>query len=118
MLRPWISSFNEYQIFCDEKTIRKKDRYRILLQVLNNANIASEIISIQALPSYEVVLIQLTDFLLGMVSSCMNETVQPISVKDNLIKYLEQKLGISCLRPTYKSEQKFNIFKINLQGGW
>ena len=61
--------------------------------------------------------IQLTDFLLGMISSHFNETVKPDSVKAILIKYLEEKLGVD-LKPTSKSVTKVNIFKINLQGGW
>jgi hypothetical protein len=76
------------------------------------------VLAVQALPSKEVVLIQLADFLLGMASSRLNETVAPGSCKDLIIQNLEQGLKINRLGPTWKSERKFNIFKINLQGGW
>jgi hypothetical protein len=114
----WIFDFNEYRIFCDEKTNRVGDRLKTLRRTLDCSNISSKIISVQALPSKESVLIQLTDLLLGMASSRLNETVKPESIKEKLIVYLEQRLGVKLLGPTRKIEQKFNIFKINLQGGW
>lgn len=118
MLHHWLLSFNEYTIFCDEKTNRRTDRIKTLKQVLNNANLSSRITSVQALPSKEVGLLQLTDFLLGMASSRLNNTVGANSCKDRLICYLEQRLDVRPLGPTCKSEQKYNIFKINLDGGW
>ena len=117
MIKHWLLDFNEYRIFCDEKTNRLGDRLETLRRTLDYANFTSKVISVQALPSGEVALIQLADFLLGMASSRMNEEVRPESFKSRLIEYLEAQLGRS-VGPTPKSEQKFNVFKINLQGGW
>ena len=118
MLKHWILDFNEYRIFCDEKTNRVADRLNVLRRTLNYSNYSSQVISVQALPSREVVLIQLADFLLGMASSRFNDRVEQASFKDHLIRYLELRLGIPRIAPTPKSEVKFNVFKINLQGGW
>jgi len=118
MLKPWILDFNEYRIFCDEKTNRVGDRLKTLGLCLDNANITSRILSVQAIKSKESLLLQLADVLLGMASSRMNNSTAQNSVKDRVITYLEQKLRIPRLYPTSKSEQKFNIFKINLDGGW
>jgi hypothetical protein len=118
MVKHWLDDFNEYRVFCDEKTNRAGDRLETLHRTLDCANLTSNVLSVQALPSHEVDLIQLADFLLGMASSRLNETVAPGSSKDLLIRRLEQALHLNRLGPTRKSEPKFNIFKINLQGGW
>ena len=47
----------------------------------------------------------------------MNTTLHEGSAKSELVQYLEQKLN-RTLGPTYRAEHKFNIFRINLQGGW
>ena len=123
MVKHWLDDFNDYRIFCDEKTNRSGDRLATLRRTLDCANLTSSVLAVQALPSKEVALIQLADFLLGMASSRLNESVAPGSSKDVIIQYLEHELkqqGFKAekLGPTWKSERKFNIFKINLQGGW
>lgn len=118
LLHHWILDFNEYSIFCDTKTNRDLTRLSELNKCLNNANISSKINQVQALPSRQVVLIQLCDFLLGMASSRLNDTLKDGGPKKQLLERLERQLGIEKLQPTYRSERKFNIFKIDLRGGW
>lgn len=118
MLVHWILDFNEYRIFCDEKTNRVGDRLKTLRRVLDYANISSNVTAVQALPSTYVALLQFTDFLLGMASSRLNDSVRDGSAKDKIIRHLEERLGRSSLRPTPKGNTRFNIFKINLSGGW
>ncbi len=118
MLKHWITDFNEYRIFCDYKTCKRRDSLHVLKKYLGDANLSSDIVQVQALPSKKVVLIQLADFLLGAASARMNETVQNGSAKDNLIRYMETRLGVKCIGATARSQQKFNVFKINLSGGW
>jgi hypothetical protein len=118
LIKHWITDFNEYHIFCDDKTNREPQRLEVLRRTLDYSNITSNVISVQALPSKEVDLIQLADLLVGMISSKMNETIGPDRIKTKLIKHLEDQLGDRKLGPTIRSESKFNIFKINLEGGW
>jgi hypothetical protein len=118
LIKHWLFDFNEYHIFCDEKTNRAGDRLKTLRRTLDRANITSKVVSVQALPSREVVLLQLTDFLLGMASSRMNQTAAAGSAKDRIIRHLEDGMGKGRLEPTRKFEPKFNIFRIDLQGGW
>ena len=119
MLHHWIFGFNEYHVFCDIKTNRLgNDRLRVLGNVLQNANLSASVKQVQALPSDEVDLLQLTDFLLGMVSSRLNQTIEKGSIKDKLIHKLEIGLGRDKLCPTVSGEKKFNIFRIELAGGW
>ncbi len=118
LLVHWILDFNEYRIFCDDKTNRIGNRLGILRYFLDCSNITSCVVSVQALPSTEVLLLQFTDFLLGMASSRMNNAISEDSTKNRIIRHLEDGLGINRLSPTSKGDRRFNIFKINLSGGW
>ena len=117
LLHHWILDYNEYRIFCDKKSNRKVDRLHILKNCLSCSNILSNISIVQMLHSHEVALIQICDLLLGITSSKLNEHLTPGSAKELLVEHVERKLnrGIS---PTSRTELKFNIFKIQLQGGW
>jgi hypothetical protein len=55
--------------------------------------------------------------LLGAASSQINETLKPGTAKAAVVQRIESALGRS-LGPTKKAEEKLNIFKIRLQGGW
>ena len=41
-----------------------------------------------------------------------------VVAKESVIAHLERHLNRTRLRPTHKSEEKFNIFRIRLEGGW
>ncbi|SMB89020.1 Protein of unknown function [Pasteurella testudinis DSM 23072] len=117
LLHHWILDFNEYRIFCDIKQNRDLKRLETLKRCLDNSNISANIAQIQSLPSSEVVLIQLCDLLLGMASARMNRTLRPDSAKEKLVLSLEGWLGRQ-IGMTHRDEKKFNVFRINLQGGW
>jgi hypothetical protein len=117
VLHHWIYDYNKYTIFCDLKVNRDLTRLNSLKRCLEHANINSNINNVQALPSKQVVLIQLSDLLLGIASSRLNQTLKEGSAKQALVQHLEGKFG-HLIRPTFQSEQKFNVFRIQLQGGW
>tara|TARA_R110002124_G_scaffold87355_2_gene224946 strand:+ start:303 stop:1001 length:699 start_codon:yes stop_codon:yes gene_type:complete len=117
VLHHWILDFNSYRIFCDLKSNREPARFTKLRQVLDNANLSADVQCVQALPSKQVTLIQLTDLFLGAASSRLNQTLREGSAKEALVLELEQRLG-RRLGPTWRSERKFNIFNIDLRGGW
>lgn len=117
MLNHWIHDFNSYSIFCDCKSIRKGDRLHVLKRCLSSANLSATVANIQAIQSNESVLTQLTDVLVGVASSKMNKTLKAIGAKSEVVSHLEQLLGRE-IRSTALSEKKFNVFKINLFGGW
>lgn len=119
LLKHWILDFNEYRVFCDLKTNRDRSRLRVLKRCLDYANKSATIADVQSLPSPEVALLQLCDVLLGAASSRMNETLREGSTKHALVKRLETRLDLrGTLGPTAAAEKKFNVFKINLKGGW
>ncbi len=117
LLHHWILDFNEYWIYCDTKTNRDPKRLPVLQRCLTRSNLSSVIRSIQSLPSREVVLIQISDLLLGAVSSRLNGTLQQGVAKMAVVQRLESALG-RRLAPTPKGEEKLNIFRIQLRGGW
>lgn len=117
VLHHWILDFNKYRIFCDLKSNREPARFPELRKVLDNANLSSDVQCVQALPSKQVTLIQLADLFLGAASSRLNQTLREGSAKEKLVMDLEQRLG-RPLAPTWRNEHKFNIFKIDLRGGW
>lgn len=117
VLHHWILDFNHYRVFCDVKTNRDLTRLHVLKDCLNNANITAKVLDIQALPSHQLVLIQLSDLLLGVASARLNNTLHDNSPKSQLVNHLEQKLN-RRIAATNRGENKFNVFRINLQGGW
>lgn len=118
VLHHWILDQNDYTVFCDLKRNRDRTRLSTLRRVLGNANRTSTIRDVQSLPSTEVVLLQLCDVLLGAASARMNERQDLGAAKESVIAHLERRLNRTRLGSTYKSEEKFNIFRIRLEGGW
>ena len=117
MLHHWILDFNEYVVFCDNKPNRDMTRLHVLQSCLRQANLSSTIENVQAVPSDESVLIQLADVLTGAASAKLNKSLHEGTAKNKLVRLLEARLGRE-LAHTWKSEQKFNVFMINPQGGW
>ena len=70
----------------------------------------------QGLPSNQSLGIQLADILTGLVTAKFNNKTKS-EAKLQLIQYVESHIG-NTIQATPKTEEKFNIFKINLQGGW
>src|SRR5690606_1784025 len=118
LLLHWFFDFNEYVVFADLKQNRNKGRLKELEKALDNSNYTSDITQVQGLPSHESLGIQLADILTGMVTAKFNKEYQPDAAKAQLIQYLEEKYLSREIAPTAKWEEKFNVFKINLQGGW
>ncbi len=117
LIHHWILDFNEYAIFLDFKSNQRQDRLPVLKQCLTNSNLASQISNVQAIRSSESVLIQLTDVLIGAAAGRLNEKISPGGAKEEIVNELESKLGRQ-IQHTLKCENKYNVFVIDLQGGW
>lgn len=117
MLHHWILDFNEYAIFCDYKSNRITTRLHELARCLDNANLSSNILGVQATRSNESVLLQLADVLTGAAAASLNNHANLQGAKQALVSHLEARLGRG-IGATYRSEHKFNVFVIDLQGGW
>ena len=117
LLHHWIRESNEYSIFCDHKTSSNPRRLHKLTEVLQNATPSAHIHPVQALPSWQVTILQFSDFLLGAAAAKKNGKIKANSAKDEVLNYLETHLKRE-IGPSYKSEKKFNLFCINLRGDW
>jgi hypothetical protein len=117
MLHHWIHAFNRYRIFCDYKSNRIQNRIHTLKDCLTHSNLAAVIESLQSVRSRESVLVQLADVLVGIASARLNNRLTLGGAKEGVVEHLEGLLG-TRIRSTALSEKKFNVFKINLNGGW
>jgi hypothetical protein len=113
LLKNWIEDFNTYSIFFDMKSQRIRGRLRTLERFLHQSNLLARVDRIQALPSRDVVIMQLADLLLGAVSSKFNQSVTSVS-KTTVIERIEHHLGHE-IWPTARDVKKFNVFKISLR---
>jgi uncharacterized protein (UPF0248 family) len=116
LLHHWILDFNDYSIFIDHKVNKDFSRIHKLKDVLSKANLFSSVENVQALPSHELVGIQLADLLMGALNGKVNGKTTS-EAKHTVIKKIEEFLGKE-IAPTPKAEINFNVFKINLEGGW
>lgn len=116
LLKSWILDFNNYAVFVDLKENRNKGRLNELERILDLANLFSDVTKVQGLPSEQSLGIQLADVLTGLVTAKFNHH-STSEAKLALIDHVEQFIG-GEIAHTFKSEEKFNVFKINLKGGW
>ena len=117
LLHHWIFDFNNYDIFLDYKLNRNKGRLNELKKVLQNANLTSNIRLVQGIPSEQSLGIQLADILTGAVTAKFNNN-STSKAKLRIIDHIEKTYLKKTITNSPKWEEKFNVFKINLQGGW
>jgi len=117
LLHHWIFDFNDYSIFLDHKVNRDKNRLKDLKRVLDLSNLTSGIPIVQALPSEESAAIQLADILTGLTNAKFNNKTTS-QTKLELIQYIEETYLGNRIGHTPKHEEKYNVFLINLNGGW
>ena len=117
MLHHWILDFNQYAVFCDAKKNRLPARLHDLERCLSRTNLSSEVMEVQAIPSDESVLIQLADVLTGAATARLNAPPPPETAKGQVLATLERGLR-RRVGPTGRFEKKFNVFVIDLTGGW
>jgi hypothetical protein len=117
LIHNWISKDSSYYVFTDFKTNKETDRLHELRRILNCSLLHNNVEIIQAINSAESVILQVQNILMGTVSYKYNFGKDGSSIaKMELVRYVEEKLG-RRISATYQSEQKFNIFEIQLSGG-
>ena len=117
LLHHWVLDFNEYAFYLDYKKNRQRDRLHVLRDCLDASNLSSLATAVQATESSQSVLIQLADVLTGCASRRLNNTSTKSAAKNRVLDVVEQNLGRK-IAPTTRHEHKFNVFRINLSGGW
>lgn len=116
LIQKWLIEGNSYKVFLDYKVNAQRTRVQDLCRILRCSTTATVELT-QALPSEQSVLIQLADVLTGVVSSAFNDNDETKESKREVREYVERYLGHGILA-TPPSEQKFNVFDINLRKGW
>lgn len=117
LLHHWILDFNEYSFFCDHKVNQDRTRLHVLRRCLGNANISSQISTVQAIKSEESVLLQFVDVLTSAAAAKLNGSLGENTAKARFVSEMEERLGHE-IRHTWRTEQKFNVFEIQPGGGW
>ncbi len=70
----------------------------------------------QCVNSSELPILQLADLLIGAVGFHNRVINNPSKAKLELVEYIKNRSGYLLEKSTCPSEQKFNLFFINLQG--
>lgn len=118
MLRAKLLDNKKYYIFLDKKPTRDKNRARALAAFLDSYVLLHKkecsIEHLQAYDSEENILIQLADYLTGLVGHACNREVEE-NAKGEIINYLTQKLRRRDIcSSTQVGEEKFNVFAVRL----
>lgn len=116
LIQKWLIEGNSYKVFLDYKVNAQRSRVQDLCRILRCSTTAMVELT-QSLPSEQSVLIQLADVLTGVVSSAFNDDAKTKESKREIRQYVERYLGHGIVA-TPPSEQKFNVFNINLRKGW
>lgn len=112
MLKIILSPNGRYRIFLDIKDTRSAGKVRKLHDVLCNSiyDFSREIIEyLQTVRSQEVQILQLTDLLVGAISS-INRMASSSAAKLQLIQHISKRSGYSLTRNTLYREEKVNLF--------
>ncbi|MBJ6362165.1 DUF3800 domain-containing protein [Paenibacillus sp. GCM10012307] len=111
LLKHWIDEREKYWIYLDYKKNKLPDRLHQLESVLEKT-VPGKVQEIQAINSRDSLMIQLADVLIGAVGykfhNC-NTSKAKLKIIERLETYIEDEI-----QSTFKSERKFNVFKINL----
>jgi hypothetical protein len=116
-----IKNNADYYIFPDFKPNKVKERIKILNDYLNNFiyfnKSGSSVKHIQSYDSKENIFIQIADFFSGAVGYHWNDfQKKPESAKEIISSHIADRIGKRGLGiNSFPSEQKFNIWNINLE---
>jgi Protein of unknown function (DUF3800) len=106
-----LDAENSYNIFVDIKDTHSGERLSKLGEILRVEY--STIRTLQAVRSHESLLLQLADFLMGALSY-YKRGLNKVIAKNKLIEKIKHHSGLSLNNSTARSQEKFNLFFIEL----
>lgn len=112
LLTRLIDDEHRFRIFIDIKDTQSAKKLRKLHEVLCNTYYDFDrrrILNIEAVRSYDVVLLQLADLLIGAVSYCHRDLAGS-GAKQAVIRRIRERSGLSLLKSTPPQARKFNVF--------
>lgn len=113
LLHHKINMEHTYNIYLDIKDTLSVYKIRKLREILNIKY--SCIRNLQNIVSKESLLMQLTDLLMGAISYHLNNKEKRVIAKRKLIEKIQSRFNLSLNHSTSKSQQKFNLFFIDLK---
>lgn len=108
----------ENYIYMDKKDTKGRKKINQLKEIISRINHdfdQNKIARMQCVNSSELPILQLADLLIGAVGYHNRDISNPSQAKIELVRYIQEKSHYSLEKSTYPSEQKFNLFFINLQ---
>lgn len=108
----------ENYIYLDKKDTKGTYKINQLKEIISRKNHdfdQSRIVRMQCVNSSELPILQLADLVIGAVGYHNRDIMNASPAKKELVKYIQEKSGYSLEKSTYPSEQKFNLFFIELQ---
>jgi hypothetical protein len=108
----------ENYVYLDKKDTKGTNKINQLKEIISRKNHdfdQSKIARMQCVNSSELPILQLADLIIGAVGYHNRDISNPSQAKLELVKYIQEKSGYLLEKSTYPSEQKFNLFFINLQ---
>lgn len=109
----------ENYIYMDKKDTKGTNKIMKLKEIISRKNHdfdQSKIVRMQCVNSEELPILQLADLLIGAVGYHNRIIINPSKAKLELVQYIQYRSSYSLEKSTYPSEQKFNLFFINLDG--
>lgn len=107
----------QVKIYLDYKDSRCGDRMKELKEVLHNKFKDSIDVQCFTAQSYQSNIIQLVDLFIGAIAYKARDDIEHKSeIKNYIVKNLEEKANCKLEQGNPPGENKFNIFKIKLQG--
>jgi len=111
-LRDFLAVQNEYRLYLDYMDTMGGEKTRKLCEVLTAGERSQLAISATIVQSYESQLIQLCDLLIGAIGYRNRSDIEHSSViKNQIVEYLEARLGHPLDYSTAPWERQFNIFR-------
>jgi len=105
-----IDKGNSYNIYLDRKNVNSSQKIHILEMYLAKK---AKILKVQNVLSHQSELIQLTDFLTGIISYANRDAIKlpnANKTKIKLVETLKDKMNLSLILPTPLTANKVNIF--------
>lgn len=117
LLKHNVSQYASYRVYFDIKDSNGKRRLKKLSTVLGRIYGEGRFTHFQDIRSHESEFIQLSDLFIGAIGYKTRKDIEKTSkVKNELVEYIEYKLGYSLDAGTPPWENKFNIFDFQLRG--
>ena len=112
LIQKKLSPEYNYNIYLDIKDTRSAQKVNGLKNYLNNNFVSVR--NLQNIRSYESELMQLTDIITGALSYYLRKE-KTVIAKNKIIDRIAQHAGQALNQSTPRSEQKFNLFFIDLK---